>query len=71
MMAWGQAWLQLPIVRGAIAGILSAAVVDLHAFRSFKQWGDFTTYDWSVASFRWFSGAVTGAIAGLGLGAIS
>lgn len=53
---------------GVITGVATAAIVDLHAFTSFKDWRDLRTYNWSVASFRWFMGAVTGGAAGLGLG---
>jgi hypothetical protein len=59
--------LALPAVKGAIAGALAAAVVDFHAFRSWKAWHDVTDYNWSTASFRWFSGAVIGAVTALGL----
>lgn len=56
------AWLASPIVQGALTGFLSAAALDYLAFRKFQRWGEFTTYDWSVASFRWFQGIVVGAV---------
>ena len=63
-------WLQNPIVKGAITGVLSAAAVDLHALTKFTDWSQLRKYQWSTASFRWFTGAVTGAIAAAGYGAL-
>lgn len=60
-----------PIFRGIVAGVGAAAVVDVHAFLAWKQAHDFVTYDWGTAILRWLQGAVTGAIAGAGFGAIS
>ena len=59
-----------PLMHAAIAGAIAAAGTDLLAFRSWQSWHEFTTYRWSVASFRWFQGAVTGALAFAGLGAV-
>ena len=64
-------WLAIPLVQAAIAGALAAASVDLAAFRSWKTWGDVQHYNWTIASFRWFQGAVVGAISGLGLSALA
>lgn len=63
-------WLSNPIVQGAIAGAIAAASVDLSAFRAWKRWHDILTYDWRVATFRWFQGAVLGAFAAAGFGAL-
>lgn len=62
-----QAWLHLPVVRGALVGFAVAALSDLHAW---KSWGD-AEFNIKTASFRWMSGAIFGAAAGSGLGAIS
>jgi hypothetical protein len=62
-------FLQLPFVRGAISGAGAAAVVDIHAFLSFKSIQEAATYQWNTAVFRWVQGAVSGAILGAGLGA--
>lgn len=59
-----------PVVQGALVGALSAASVDYAAFRSWKRWQDVLVYDWAVASWRIFQGAVIGAIAASGLGAL-
>lgn len=71
MIATIQTILHVPAVRGALAGVGSAAVVDLHAFLTWKNLQDAAKYDWGTAAFRWLQGAVTGALAGAGLGAIS
>ena len=60
-----------PAVRGAIAGVLASAGTDYHAFLTWKKIQDATTYDWGTALLRWTQGAVTGALAGAGLGAWS
>ncbi len=54
--------------RGMVSGIVTAAIVDIGAFRGWKSWDDALTYSWGLASFRWFQGAVIGALTGLGLG---
>lgn len=57
------------IVQGAINGVVAAAVVDLTAFRSWKSFEDAATYSWGTAAFRWFQGAIVGAVTAAGLGA--
>lgn len=57
-----------PIVKGAVAGWAAAAVVDLHAFRTWKSSSDFTSYDWGTALLRWGQGLVSGALTAAGLG---
>lgn len=59
-----------PMVRGAISGACAAAIVDLHAFLTWKSVNDVKGYNWSTAAFRWVQGAVTGAITGAGFGAV-
>lgn len=63
------AFFHYPIVRGAISGAAAAAVVDLHAFLTWKSFREVQTYQWDTAAFRWLQGAVTGAITGAGFGA--
>ena len=58
--------LHSPILHGIVTGALSAAVVDLHAVVGMTNWTELKNYKWSVASFRWFIGAVVGAAAGGG-----
>lgn len=60
-------WLSYPIVQGVINGFCGAVVIDFLVFKKFQKWGDFQSYDWSVASFRWFQGILAGAISGAGI----
>lgn len=57
-------------VKGAGVGIGGALLFDLGAFKSWKTWDDFASYDYALATFRAFQGAVLGALAGLGVGAV-
>ena len=59
-----------PILKGALAGLLSAALVDFAAFRSWQSLHDATSYAWSTALFRWGQGAVVGAVTSAGIGAV-
>lgn len=52
---------------GAVSGALAAARTDFQAFQSWKSVNDATTYSWGVAAWRWFQGAVVGAVSGAGL----
>lgn len=56
------AFLADPIVKAAIAGIVTAGAVDWQAFRSWKSAKEATTYDWATAGWRWFQGAIVGII---------
>jgi len=56
--------------KGALAGLISAAGVDLHAFSGMKSADEFLRYSWTLAAFRWVQGAALGALTGLGYGAI-
>ncbi len=59
------------ILNGAVAGILSAVIVDLHAWQNDGfafSWAK--SFEWRVAIIRWLQGAVTGALAGAGLGVV-
>jgi hypothetical protein len=66
-----QAFIAYPAVRGALSGLLSAALVDFAAFRSWKNFHDAYAYDWPTAAWRWLQGAVVGAVTSSGLSAIS
>lgn len=48
---------------GAVSGLVSAAVVDFAAFRSWKSAKEAAAYEWSVAVWRWFQGFVGGGLA--------
>jgi heme A synthase len=65
------AFLQNGIVRGAISGFVAAAIVDLHAFMTFKSPNDVKQYAWGTAVLRWTQGLIGGAVSAWGLGAIS
>lgn len=52
--------------RGALQGAIVAASADYAAFRSWKRLDDAFSYDWGVAAWRWFQGAVVGAVTRLG-----
>lgn len=65
-----QAILGNKLFAGVLAGVTSAAVVDFAAFKSWKSWQEATEYNWSVAAWRWFQGAVGGLLAAAGLDAI-
>lgn len=64
-----QTILHSPITHGALVGWATAAGVDYHAFQKFGSWKDLATYQWGTATFRWFSGAIGGAVMGAGFGA--
>lgn len=57
-----------PIVKGALSGLVAAAVVDVHAFMRFKSKNDVATYDWGTAALRWGQGLIGGALTAAGLG---
>jgi hypothetical protein len=54
---------------GGAAGLAVAARVDWVAFAGWKSIEDALTYDWGVAIWRWFQGAVIGAAGVTGFGA--
>ena len=60
-----------PYVIGMITGVVSAATVDVVAFRSWKSFDDAKTYSWNIAGWRWFQGAVSGLLAAAGLAGLS
>lgn len=53
------------IIAGAVAGLVSAFLIDLNAWS--KSDGPF---DWTLAFKRWVAGAVAGAFAAFGIGAL-
>ena len=57
-----QEWMQDPLFRGVLTGVLAAAAVDFAAFRSWKGWNDATSYAWGVATFRWTVGGLIGLL---------
>ena len=54
------------ILAGAISGFVSAFLVDLHAWSQDED----GIYNWTLAAKRWVAGAVSGAAAAAGLGAM-
>lgn len=54
-------------VRSAIAGLVAAAIVDVHAFMKFQDVREFAKYSWGIAAFRWVQGAVGGLITAAGI----
>lgn len=58
-------------VHAAVAGVVTSAAMDFAAFRSWKKWQDAITYDWGLASFRWFQGALWGLLTAAGFAAVS
>jgi hypothetical protein len=62
------AYLQHPIVVGAIGGAVGAARADFKSFKAFQSIDEFLAYDWKIAAFRVVQGAIIGAVMGAGLG---
>lgn len=59
------------VLHGAVSGALAAALVDYHAFMTWKSVQDAMKYDWGTAAFRWLQGAIMGAAVGGGFGVTS
>lgn len=55
-------FLHTPFARGAFGGLLTAAVVDIQAFKHFQSWHDAAEYGWGVATFRWVQGFILGGL---------
>ena len=54
------------VLSGAFGGWMTAVKVDYNAFKSFKSFNDATKYNWGVALWRWFQGAVIGGVGAAG-----
>lgn len=63
--------LQHPVARGAMSGVVAAAAVDIAAFRSWRSFDEAAAYEWKLAAWRWFQGAVWGALVAVGLGGVA
>lgn len=66
MPLWLLPLLHSSYTHAAVIGIVTAAGVDLQAFRAWKTFHDFATYSWDTALFRWAQGGVLGLVAALG-----
>lgn len=55
------------LISGAVSGFVAAFLVDWNAFMRSEPSAKF---DWGLAFKRWVTGAVSGALAGLGMGAV-
>ena len=60
-----------PVAHAAASGALSAALIDIAAFRKWQSWHDAAEYQWGLASWRWFQGGFYGAMAGWGLAVVA
>jgi hypothetical protein len=58
-----------PIVRGAVIGWWGVFVVDLGMWMKSTGW-KVEGFSWAVASKRWLTGALSGALGAAGLGTI-
>jgi len=63
-------YLTHPIVNGAMAGFVSAALIDVAAFRKWSNVDEALAYQWKIALWRWAQGFVYGGLTAAGLGAI-
>lgn len=59
-----------PLVHGALLGFWTAFSVDLALFLKASGW-KVEGFDFSVATKKWVSGAITGVLGALGLGLLS
>ena len=59
-----------PVLLMTLNGVWTAVVLDLLQFLRFKTWDEFATFDWSVASFNWGKGALSGFLGAVGVNAV-
>jgi len=59
-----------PAFKGACAGALASARTDFDAFRTWHSFKDLEGYSWSIAAWRWFQGAIIGAVTAAGIGGL-
>lgn len=52
-----------------LASVLSAALIDIRAFRQAREKDRLATFDWCLFGARLLDGALVGALVGLGYGA--
>ena len=55
------------LVAGALSGLLSAILIDLHAWQASPT----ATFDFKLAAKRWVTGLVSGVTAALGLAEVA
>jgi hypothetical protein len=55
------------LLKFALAGLLAGAATDISAFRTWKSVDEALAYNWKIALWRWFQGAVVGLMIGLGV----
>ena len=54
------------IIAGAVAGFVSALVVDLNAWSKHKSKNEDDKFSWNLAVKRWMAGGATGAATAAG-----
>ena len=59
------------ILAGALSGLVTAARVDYEAFKAWKDVNELLNYNWGLALWRWFQGAVIGAVTMAGVFEVS
>jgi hypothetical protein len=58
------------IVTSALSGALAAARIDYVAFQKWQTPDEAWAYNWKIARWRWFQGAVTGAVPATGIASL-
>ena len=64
------AFLSSPLAHGALTGLITAAAVDVAAFRSWKSVDEAMHYAWKLAAWRWVQGVVWGVLTAAGMRAL-
>ena len=76
MSFWTILWRisQIPAVHhallGAAGGLVPAAREDWRAFKTWQDWHVAAEYNWNTALWRWFQGALIGAVSATFLGSM-